>query len=863
MMCRLFFSGLFFGGVIVALMPFSETVQSEDLPQLPTKRSKGEELFRKEIQPLLKSKCFGCHGDEPKKLRGGLDLRTRSAMLKGGDNGPVLIPGNAEKSSLYHTTLRTGDIKMPPKDKNKLTNKELAALKTWIDLGAPWAEDKKQIAKKQWSIDAKEAWAFRPVKKVEVPTKDIDKDWVQTPIDAFISRQWKEKQLQPAEPADKLTFLRRVTYTLTGLPPTPQEVQAFLADKSPQAVAKVVDRLLASPRYGEHWARHWLDVVRYSDSSGFSNDYERPNAWRYRDYVIRSFNKDKPYDQFIKEQIAGDEMDANNPDNLIAVGFLRMGPWEHTGMSVKAVTRQQFLDDVTNSVGTTFLALALTCCRCHDHKFDPLPTEDYYRIQACFAPVQFETRKVPFLSAENTSDFDIALAKMKARIKNNNKNLALVKDAKKGAQEELRRAFRKRKIYYELAEQRFLPQAFSVSSGGLKAKIKTPVTRILVGGSLESPAKTVTPGVLRAVYGSDNAKQPNAWNTIPNSTKGRRLALANWIANAKNPLTARVMVNRIWQHHFGKGLVETTNTFGKMGKRPTHPELLDWLANYFVENGWSIKKMHRLILLSQVYRMSDRHPDRKKLSEVDPLNQSLAYFPPRRLTAEELRDSMLAVSGELNLKAGGPPVHPEINWDVAIQPRQIMGALSPMYEPSPKKVQRHRRTVYTIQIRTLGNPFLEVFNAPNPDTSCEFREESTVTPQVLTLFNSEFSHDMALAMATRLEKQSKNREDQIRHAFKITYGRQATDKEITLCLAHFQKMLEHHERTKPVRKDLPKKIVRERVAEFTGEVVRITEDWDSSNYERNLKPWDVGPETRALAEVCLVLLNSNEFIYVY
>jgi hypothetical protein len=856
-MKRIFLCGL---GISALLMLVSLYTFSLGNPPEKTQPA-AEELFHQEIQPLLKAKCLGCHGDEPDKLSGGLDLRSRDALLKGGDNGAVLVPGNSAKSSLYHTVLRRGDIKMPPKEESKLTPKEIAALKTWIDAGAPWPAAK-QVAD-NWKIDPKDAWAFLPVKKVPVPKNGVDSNWIKTPVDAFISQKLSEKRLKPAPLADKITLIRRVTYTLTGLPPTPEEVDAFLKDDSPAAFQKVIDRLLASPRYGEHWARHWLDVVRYSDSAGYSNDFERPNAWRYRDYVIRSFNQDKPYDQFIKEQIAGDEIEPSNPENLIAVGFLRMGPWEHTGMSVKAVTRQMFLDDVTNSVGTTFLAMPLTCCRCHDHKFDPIPTKDYYRVQACFTPIEFEERPANFLPAENTAGFAKAVAEMKKRIQATQAKLKAVDQEEKEVQEELRRAYQKRLAYYKLAEQRYLAQAFSVASGGLAKKIKPQDVFILAGGNLANPGEKVNPGVISAVYDSDDSLKPTKWNTVPQTTDGRRLALAEWIASPKNPLTARVMVNRIWQHHFGRGLVETSNTFGKMGKRPTHPELLDWLADYFVEHGWSVKAMHRLILSAAVYQMSDTHPDMESLRKVDPLNQRLAYFPPHRLTAEELRDSILAVSGQLSSTTGGPPVYPEINWDVALQPRQIMGALAPIYEPSPKKEQRNSRTIFTVQIRTLGNPFLEVFNAPNMDAACEFREESTVTPQVFTLFNSEFSHDMALALAVRLEQHSKERAEQIRFAFRLVYGRPPNERELALCVKHLETMLEHHRKNEPVRKELPKTIVRERIAEFTGALVKITEDWDSSSYERNLKAWDVGPETRALAEVCLVLLNSNEFVYVH
>jgi mono/diheme cytochrome c family protein len=810
------------------------------------------DLFQSKVLPLLQQRCFGCHGDEP-KLRGGLDLRSREGLLRGGDTGPALVPGDASRSLLYQAVLAEGERQMPPKKENRLSKEELAAVKEWIDKGAPWI-DVKAIAKgADWKIDPRDAWAFQPIKEYAVPTEAIDSSWTKTAIDAFILERLREKGLKPAPPADRITLLRRLSYDLTGLPPTPDEIDAFVNDPAADAYERVIERLLASPRYGEQWARHWLDVVRYADTAGFSNDYERPNAWRYRDYVVRAFNQDKPYDRFVMEQLAGDELAPDDPEALIAVGYLRMGPWEHTGMSVAAVTRQMFLDDVTNAVGTTFLALPLSCCRCHDHKFDPLPTRDYYRVQAVFAPAQFDERTVPFVTSENTAGFKEAAAQVAERVRINEERLkALGPKAAMGEKEELRRAYRKRVEYYKLEAKRYQPLAFSIASQG------TPEVYVLAGGSLGSPGQKVLPGALSAVHGNNNSFASDA---IPQGEKGRRLAFARWLASEKNPLTARVMVNRIWQHHFGKGLVETSNNFGKMGKRPTHPELLDWLARYFVDNGWSVKALHRLILRSAVYQQGGEHSER--LRQVDPLNRLLAYFPPRRLTAEEVRDSILAVAGELSATAGGPPIFPEINRDVALQPRQIMGALAPIYLPSPKREQRNRRTLYTMHIRGLPNPFLEVFNSPNPDNSCERRDESTVAPQVLTLFNSQTTHDMALAMAKRLEELGKNPGARIEQAFRLAFGRQPTARERQLCLEHFATMLEHHRRQPSVKEDLPRQIVRDRIAEFTGTRVQIIEDWDPAGYELNLRPWDVAAETRALAEVCLVLLNSNEFMYIY
>eukprot|EP00913_Durusdinium_trenchii_P023433 g22011.t1 len=752
-------------------------------------------LFAGDVLPVLRKRCFGCHGDG-KELESGLDLRTRAGMLKGGENGTALVPGRPDKSPLYQSVLRTGDLQMPPKERNRLTKPEIAALRRWVAAGAPWGKTTRSVSTTKirvatsgglsdaWTnrrYDPADLWAYRPIQSPSVPgPADAH------PIDSFIRARLKRNGLQPAPLADKRTLLRRVTLDLTGLPPTPDEMKAFLADDSKDAYRKVVDRLLNSPRYGEQQARHWLDVVRYADTAGFSNDFERPNAWRYRDYVIRSFNADKPFDRFIIEQIAGDELNSNDPELLIATGFFRMGPWEHTGMSVAAVTRQQYLDDVTHAVGVTFLGQGLRCAKCHDHKFDPVPTRDYYRIQAIFAPVQFVDRRVDYLKSENISGFDKTKPRVERLLQASRDVLASLREKHNKAvaaflkqhgykrlqdvpepqrpkrhfgltpfELSLDKIHRKRVSYFDRELKRYRPLAFSVYNGPFAVKqsnksihlmpppnaLRKPVQEIsiLTGGSLETPGEPVSAGVLSAVHGSNDRAEPSKWNRVPQTAHGRRLAFARWIASPENALTGRVIVNRIWQQHFTTGLVATPNNFGKMGAKPTHPELLDWLATRFTSTktglNWSIKRLHRLIVTSHTYRQSTRHPDSKRLRTVDPKNRLLAAYPPRRLAAEELRDAMLAVTGELNTEMGGPGVYPEINWEVARQPRHIMGSVAPAYQPSPTPAERNRRTIYAFRYRTLADPMLEVFNRPNSDVSCERRDSTTITPQVFALFN--------------------------------------------------------------------------------------------------------------------------------
>ncbi len=845
-------------------------------------------LFARKIQPLFKVKCLTCHGDDPEKLKGELDMRTRAGLLVGGESEePVLVPGEALASPLFLAVTREHEddwSAMPPKANDKLSAEQVGYVKQWIAAGAPWPDAKRITAILKdadpwgetdgvlvktsgglddgWTnrkYDPEKLWAYQPVKKPAAPADGH-------PIDAFINARLPEG-LAVAKRAGAVALIRRVTYNLTGLPPTPKETFEFAAawkKNSDAAWTALIDRLLASSHYGEQMARHWLDVVRYADSAGFSNDYPRPHAWRYRDYVVRAFNADKPYDQFVCEQIAGDELKPNDPDHVIATGFLRMGPWEHTAMSVAAVTRQQYLDDVVNSVGVTFLANELRCAKCHDHKFDPIPTKDFYRMQAVFGSVSFQDRKLPWQKNENLTGLKAdreryqRLQKAKA-IRSITTLPEADRPVKKFDQDTERIGHgkvnnkRRQQLNYQL--KRSNPMAFSVANGA------NDRIHILKGGSIESPQAAVSPGVLSLFAGSEKGASVTTLKT------GRRTEFARWIASKDNPLTARVIVNRVWQWHFGQAIAGNPNNFGGTGKRPTHPELLDWLAATFVEEGWSLKQLHRRILTSAAYQRATAHPDWEALIKLDPNRTSYAVFAPRRLTAEELRDAMLSVSGELNRAIGGTPAHPEINEEVAMQPRHIMGSVGPAYQADPTPAQRNRRTLYAERIRTLANPMLEIFNKPGPDVSCERRDSATIAPQAFTLMNSPIHHARARAFAARLEKERPgNLDRQIVRAFQLVFQRQPTKAETKACHTHIAKMLAHHKSTAPVKVEPPKYVIRQMVEEMTGLDFWWVEDLDiysSDDFVSDLKPWDVNPPTRALAELCLVLFNSNEFVYVY
>ncbi|TWU44541.1 Planctomycete cytochrome C [Rubripirellula tenax] len=957
-------------GVVLSLVTFR--VQADE----PSLTYESEVLFARRIAPLFREKCIGCHGQEPDGVEGGIDFRTFEALARGGDSGERgIVPGESDASSIYLAAARSEDefSAMPPKESEALDAEQLQWLRRWIETGATWpSEERIRFIEAKyadaWSVedgvtvktsggldgswtdrryDPAGLWAYQPLPvsssslgEESMRVDENERDHVRRKsqqIDRFIADAMPEG-IGVAARADRRTLIRRATFDLTGLPPKPDEVAAFLNDSADDetAFAMLVDRLLESPHYGERMAQHWLDVTRYADSSGFANDYERGNAWRFRDYVTRSFNTDKPYDRFVREQIAGDEIGPDDSDSVIATGFLRMGPWELTAMEVAKVARMRFLDDVTNSVGETFLGQSLQCCRCHDHKFDPIPTRDYYSVQAVFATTQLAERPVKFSREENVSGFDekkylelrqaeyretkrqmqsVLLANAQEWFSTNQRDSKRWDDAvaeakKKGRVQNIFKSVRSalmdagveqtdlppvnvgfttqqygrervagkglERLVWEF--DRYKPFAHSVYNGHTRSlrSVNQPLrpakdptdgdlehSAIHTGGDPFAEGDAVQPGVLSVI-----ADQVRA--NIPQTIDGRRTALADWIANPKNPLTTRVIVNRVWQWHFGTAIAGNPNNFGSTGKRPTHPELLDWLAVELVRSGWSIKSLHRVIMNSDAYCRScqyDRGAEASETTDRDTLalaTASYAAFLPRRLSAEELRDSMLSVSGELNLKIGGIPCRPIINSEVALQPRQVMGTFAAAWTPNPKPDQRNRRSLYVLKLRGLVDPSLEVFNAPSPDFSCERRDTSTVTPQVFAMFNSNSTNARALALASEAAKNGGDRPEMIRSLYKCLFGREVTDAEIDRCLSHWK----HVESLMPPKaipsQRPPREVVREAVEENTGEKFTFVETLHAvDDFVADLQADEVDRATFALADVCLVLMNSNEFVYVY
>lgn len=885
--------------------------------------AEGEKLFALKIQRLLSEKCLACHGNDSEDLQGGLDLRSRAAMLQGGDSfeTEVVITGDGRHSYLYLVTTREEEgYEMPPKEAEQLTEEETWWIRDWIDSGAPWPSPERtaKIQAKyaegvivptsgglndEWTnrrYQPKDLWAYQPRKYTQPPANTHPIDWF---IERKLQAEFSGVEQPTIQDASASELARRISIGVTGLPPIAHRNGQIDFEKfkleyttSPQStVDRLAEQLLSSPHYGEQFGQRWLDVTRYADTAGFANDYARPNAWRYRDYVVRSFNEDKPYDEFVSEQIAGDEIAPDDPEKRIATGFLRMGPWEQTSMSVFRVTRVQWLDDVTDSVGQTFLAHALQCCKCHDHKFDPLPTRDYYSMMAVFSTTQFAEPEVPFMTNENKSHFESAATWTRAKIaayqqqatalqkkidsqKTDEKGNAKVGDngLDPGDENSLAR-MRKNIARHKWELEKTQPIAFSVYTGktitrnNVGARIKPPAKpwgkgnieedTILEGGDVYSRGDPVRPGPLSAAMHLGNMEAAE----FPSESKGRRrLALAKWITDPQNPLTARVMVNRVWSWHFGKGLAGNPNNFGATGKPPTHPELLDFLADWFIKNDWSIKQLNKLILTSRTYRRSSRliepNANREELEEL------YALAPIRRLTAEEFRDTMLAVSGELNPAVGGIPCHPDINQEVATQPRQIMGGTASVYEPDALPKTRNRRTLYTEKIRGLRDPFLETFNQPGPDKSCELRETSTIAPQALTLMNATELQDRALAFAQRLLEESEKKSDRevIESAFGSALGRPATEAEVLACIEHWRSAVAAD--VDPVispESQYPAELLRTVMAEKTGEPYQFVEKLPGSkDYVPDLQPHQVDARTRGLAQVCLVLMNSNEFAYL-
>lgn len=722
-------------------------------------------FFENEIRPIFVNRCIECHGE--KKQKGGLRLDHLDRILKGGTTGPALVVGDPAKSLLVSAIhYRDEDLQMPPKE--QLPPREIALLEKWIALGAPWpATGGTRIAVDQYGFTAEDRlyWFFQPLSHPQLPTLPAPAaSWARSDLDRFVAAKHAEFALTPAPEADRAEFVRRLYFDLHGLPPTPAQVNAFVADSSPRAYENLVDALLASPRYGERWAQHWLDLVRYAESDGYRADAYRPGAWPYRDWVINSLNADKPYDQFVREQLAGDELAPDDPAVFVATSYLRNPVYEWNQRDVRGQA-DLIVTDLTDNAGEVFLGLSVGCARCHDHKFDPILQKDYFALRAFFEPVlwrsdlKLATREEQARFEEKQSAWLAATADIRRQMEDlvGAERTRLIKRAHDRFTDEIQAMMDKpaatrapgehvlatiaeRQLAYEIehfepqkslktsdAKKRYaslevelkkfdslkptpLPAAFVATDAGPAA----PVTKMK---SRKAGDREVAPGFMTLI-------DPNAptISPLPHST-GRRSALASWITRPDNQLATRVIVNRIWQYHFGRGLAATPNDLGHLGDRPTHPELLDWLARRFVAGGWSMKKLHRDIVLSATYRQTARRAPDATALRVDPTNKYLWRFTPRRLDAEQARDAMLAATGELDLTVGGAPQ--EANTSL-------------------------RRSIYTIKRRNNPNEFLRSLDAPAGFASIADRQITSTPLQALLFLNG----DWPLARARKLGAQA-------------------------------------------------------------------------------------------------------------
>ena len=816
------------------------------------------DFFKEKVAPIFERNCVMCHGASVQ--RSGLDLRGEEAVLKGGARGTAVVPGNAEKSLLYRLITRKEEPSMPM-GMDRLGESDIAVIAQWINGLKPKvaiAADTIPVREPGYSISDKDRqfWSFIKPARPALP-KLKDRRWIRNEVDAFVLSKLEQNGLRPNRAASPRDLLRRVYFDLTGLPPSPEETAEFLKNPSEAAYAKVVDRLLASPHYGERWGRHWLDLARYADSGGYEFDYDRPHAWRYRDYVIKSFNEDKAYNRFIIEQLASDQLDGvdvkANPEALIPTGYVRSGPTVDNANNEE--TRMDELDDMVTTTSTVFLGLTVGCARCHDHKYDPIPQRDYYRMQAIFFPFQKaeavmaskeeeETHKArnkeidellrPFRQKmgeiekpirqrllDEKVEFHVRLAEMSNGFGDKTKEQYREETAKRFARdvnlqsEEIEALLppeqlkARKEVQNEVDKINKTRPKLMPAAMGVTDKPDPDKAYLLKRGDWRNKGEEVQPGLPQVLTGDANL-----------GLKNRRRQLAEWIASPDNPLTARVAVNRIWQYHFGKGIVKTPSDFGATGDRPSHPELLDWLATEFVKRGWSWKAMSRLILLSNTYRQSSLFNE--QAAARDPENRLLWRMNTRRLEAEPLRDSILAVSGKLNREMFGPGIYPRIDPDVVNTGSRPRWPLDAKDDHST-----WRRSVYIFVKRSVLLPLIEVFDCPATVVSGPVRAVSTVSPQALALMNNEFVLQQAGSFAERVMKEAGgDRRAQVVRAFKIALNRPPNLKEIEWSLSFLKAQAEGYAQRKD---EAPEK---------------------------------AAPEKAALRDFCHAIINLNEFVYI-
>ncbi len=738
--------------------------------------------FARQVQPILAKACYACHG--PDKAEGGVRFSDQKSAMSEADSGDFsIVPGDLDASGLIARVTSDDESERMPPEGDPLTAEEIEIVTRWIKQGAPWSKH----------------WAFEPMQHREPPPVD-DEDWNKNSIDAYIFASLAAANLKPSPPASRAVLIRRAYYDLTGLPATADQVRDFVSDTDPSAFEKLVDRLLESPHYGERWGRHWLDLVRYAETNSYERDGVKPNAYKYRDYVIKSLNDDKPYDQFIREQLAGDELDVVTTETLTGTGYYRLGVWDDEPAD-PLQAHFDGMDDIIMTTGQAFLGLTMNCARCHDHKIDPVPQTDYYSLLAFLADVTpWGTRG----DQSSNNQVDVSPAKVKQQYLANDQQKRSIeaaihqieqsaivkmsapdqrategpkKDRKRVLKEHLKsnlsddQWIRYRELKQELdavtKRGRELPRREMVM-GLARCTPRPKPTHLLFRGNPHSPTDEVRPA-FPSLFAAAAPEIPEA--SDGDRSAGRRRVLADWIASKDNRLTARVMANRIWQFHFGRGIVRSSNNFGQLGTPPTHPELLDWLAQRLIDGGWKLKTMHRLIMNSKSYQMASSGRDDGKA--IDPDNDLFWRFNPRRLSAEEVRDSVLAVNGSLNPQLYGASFFPTLSPEVlAGQSRPGAG----WGKSTPRS--QNRRSIYIHVKRSLLTPLLSAFDFPDPDLTCEDRFATLQPGQALSLLNSDFIHQQAKRLVTSIKVYDSDNEQVVRNTVLAVLSREATDKEI-------------------------------------------------------------------------------------
>ena len=746
------------------LIPFTCLLNPAEILAAPPTR--GEQFFEAKVRPILLDRCDECHGADGEN-DAGLYLTSRAALLKGGRSGPAILPGNPQKSLLVHAINHDVLVQMPPK--SKLPQSEIKILTAWVKMGAPWPakyaqKTPLQKAKigRRISIKDRSFWSFRPVQRPALPAVK-NSTWVQSPVDRFVLAKLERSGLSVAPTADRVTLLRRMTLDLWGLPPTPRQVKRFLADKSPNAIASLVDRLLAAPQYGERWGRHWLDVVRYADSNGMDDNMTYVDAWRYRNYVIRSMNADKSYARFVQEQIAGDLMqaDADQPryDPLIATGFLMIGP-KMLAEDDPVKQQMDIVDDQIDTIGRSILGLTLGCARCHDHKFDPIPTVDYYGLAGIFKSTRV---MLTYRVDSKWNSRALGDAKLESRLEHLEGELdrldkAVVLGNFIGREQE------RSKLAAELskvkAEYARLPKAMAAQDGSISD------LQVFVRGNHLTRGARVARHFPQVLGGKEKA-------AIGRRSSGR-LELAKWLTRPSHPLTSRVIVNRIWQGHFGLGIVRSPDNFGRLGQRPDNQPLLDWLAAELVEYDWSLKHLHRLILLSSAYQMST-HLNAKGLKQ-DPENRLLWRMNRRRLDAETIRDSILAISGQLSFQS--PSV---------VLPGKTLVILSAKGLRDRKLFEVAVRSVYLPVLRSGVYEVFQAFDFPDPAVVNGKRNNTIVSSQALFMMNSKMMTRATQRLAVQVMAASGSDRDRIRRLHLLVLGRPATNSDVNSWLGFLQR----------------------------------------------------------------------------